>query len=113
MGRQPWIVHPNPDPVGDPRTDNIRMIVDMGVSDHAAWNVILTLVGFTITYLALFVVWFWLTKRAVLSGPTEDDHPTDDQENSCRDVGGRADSGNADEVGTVSFSHLAVKNTKE
>ena len=113
MGRQPWIVHPNPDSVGDPRTDNIRMIVDMGVSDHAAWNVILTLVGFTITYLALFVVWFWLTKRAVLSGPTEDDHPTDDQENSCRDVGGRADSGNADEVGTVSFSHLAVKNTKE
>ena len=89
------------------------MIVEMGVSDHAAWNVILTLVGFTITYLALFFVWFWLTKRAVLSGPTEDDHPTDGQENSCCDVGGGPDSGNADEVGTVSFSHLAAKNTKE
>ena len=113
MGRQPWIVHPNPDSVGDPRTDNIRMIVDMGVTDHASWNVILTLVGFTVTYLALFFVWLWLTKRAVLSGPTEDDHPTDDQEESRHDVGVGSDSGSADEVGTVSFSHLAVKSTKE
>ncbi|MCK2200684.1 cytochrome ubiquinol oxidase subunit I [Corynebacterium callunae] len=80
MGRQPWVVHPNPDSAGDSRTEMIRMTVDMGVSDHATWQVWLTLIGFTILYLVLFVVWFWLIRRAVLlgppaeSGPTESDH---------------------------------------
>lgn len=69
MGRQPWIVHPNPDHAGDPRTELIRMTVDMGVSDHAPATVIITLVGFTLLYLILAVVWFWLIRRAVIAGP--------------------------------------------
>ncbi|MEJ5920527.1 MULTISPECIES: cytochrome ubiquinol oxidase subunit I [unclassified Corynebacterium] len=75
MGRQPWIVHPNPESVGDSRTELIRMTVDMGVSNHAPATVILTLVGFTLVYAALAVVWFWLIKRAVIAGPPTEDAP--------------------------------------
>ena len=75
MGRQPWVVHPNPESVGDPRTELIRMTVDMGVSDHAPWTVIVTLVGFTLVYGALAVVWFWLIRRVVVHGPTADAAP--------------------------------------
>lgn len=75
MGRQPWVVHPNPESVGDPRTELIRMTVDMGVSDHAPWTVIVTLVGFTLVYGALAVVWFWLIRRVVVHGPTADTAP--------------------------------------
>ncbi|WP_080795499.1 cytochrome ubiquinol oxidase subunit I [Corynebacterium pacaense] len=77
MGRQPWVVHPNPDSVGDSRTDLIRLTVDMGVSDHAPWQVWVTLIGFTLLYLALFVVWFWLIRRAVLLGPPEESGPSE------------------------------------
>lgn len=45
------------------------MLVDHGVSDHSPWTVIITLVGFTLLYGALAVVWFWLIRRAVLMGP--------------------------------------------
>jgi cytochrome d ubiquinol oxidase subunit I len=76
MGRQPWVVHPNPDSVGDPNTELIRMTVDMGVSDHAPWTVIVTLVGFTLLYAVLAVIWFWLVRRAVLAGPPVEDGPT-------------------------------------
>lgn len=69
MGRQPWIVHPNPESAGDPRTELIRLTVDMGVSDHAPATVVITLVGFTMLYLILAIAWFWLIRRAVLAGP--------------------------------------------
>lgn len=72
MGRQPWIVHPNPENQGDPRTELLRLTVDMGVSDHAPATVIITLVGFTLLYLILAIAWFWLIRRAVLAGPAMD-----------------------------------------
>lgn len=75
MGRQPWVVHPNPDSVGDPRTELIRLSVDLGVSDHAPSTVWLTLVLFTVIYGALAVVWFWLIRRTVLAGPPTADGP--------------------------------------
>lgn len=75
MGRQPWVVHPNPESAGDPRTEQIRLLVDMGVSDHPAWVVWVTLTGFTLLYLALAVVWFWLLRRAVLIGPPTEPAP--------------------------------------
>jgi len=75
MGRQPWVVHPNPDSVGDSRTEMIRLTVDMGVSDHAPWTVIVTLVGFTLLYAALAVIWFWLIRRVILAGPPPEDGP--------------------------------------
>ena len=78
MGRQPWIVHPNPDSKGDPRTELIRMTVDMGVSNHSAATVWVTLIGFTLLYLGLAVLWFWLLRRIVIAGPPDDDAPTFD-----------------------------------
>lgn len=78
MGRQPWVVHPNPESVGDPRTEMIRMTVDMGVSDHAPWVVWVTLIGFTALYFILFVIWFWLIRRSVLIGPPHESGPVGD-----------------------------------
>ncbi|OPX12809.1 cytochrome ubiquinol oxidase subunit I [Mycobacterium sp. AT1] len=68
MGRQPWIVAPNP--TGDPM---VRLTVDHGVSDHPAWLVLLSLVIFTLLYAALGMVWFFLMRRYVLEGPREHD----------------------------------------
>lgn len=75
MGRQPWIVHPNPESVGDPRTELIRMTVGEGVSNHSAAYVWFTIIGFTLLYGLLYVVWFWLVRRAVLFGPPAESGP--------------------------------------
>jgi cytochrome bd ubiquinol oxidase subunit I len=68
MGRQPWIVAPNP--TGD---QQVRLNVSQGVSDHAAGMVITSLVTFTAVYAVLAVIWFWLLKRYVAEGPREHD----------------------------------------
>jgi cytochrome d ubiquinol oxidase subunit I len=68
MGRQPWIVVPNP--TGD---QQVRLTVAQGVSDHAPGMVVISLVTFTLAYAVLAVVWFWLLKRYVVEGPLEHD----------------------------------------
>lgn len=78
MGRQPWVVAPNPTGV-----DQIRLTVDMAVSHHSAATVWLSLISFTLLYGALGVVWFWLIRRYTVEGPLEHDaepavHTTDD-----------------------------------
>ncbi|WP_033378029.1 cytochrome ubiquinol oxidase subunit I [Corynebacterium lubricantis] len=71
MGRQPWVVHPNPEfqgansPGGE---QNIHMIVDYGVSDHEPWQVLLSLSTFTLLYGVLAIVWFWLMRKYVRYG---------------------------------------------
>ncbi|MFZ2526378.1 MAG: cytochrome ubiquinol oxidase subunit I [Rhodococcus sp. (in: high G+C Gram-positive bacteria)] len=71
MGRQPWVVHPNPTGV-----DMIRLTVDQGVSNHSSATVITSLVAFTLLYAALGVVWFWLIRRYTIEGPLPHDaHP--------------------------------------
>ncbi|MGY5764785.1 cytochrome ubiquinol oxidase subunit I [Brachybacterium sp. DNPG3] len=62
MGRQPWVVHPNPD---DP---TVRLMTMQGVSDHPAWMVITSLVAFTLVYGVLAVLWFGMMRRAALKG---------------------------------------------
>jgi cytochrome bd ubiquinol oxidase subunit I len=72
MGRQPWVVVPNPD--GD---QLVRMTVQQGVSDHAAGMVLFSLGVFGLLYGGLAVVWFWLLRRYVVEGPLEhDSEPT-------------------------------------
>ncbi|WP_328408802.1 cytochrome ubiquinol oxidase subunit I [Nocardia sp. NBC_00403] len=66
MGRQPWVVAPNP--TGDPQ---LRLMVQQGVSDHVAGTVITSLVVFTLLYGALAVVWFYLMRRYVIAGPEQ------------------------------------------
>lgn len=68
MGRQPWIVAPNP--TGD---QLIRITVRDGVSNHAPAMVVTSLVTFTLVYAVLAVIWFWLLKRYVVEGPQEHD----------------------------------------
>ena len=103
MGRQPWVVHPNPESRGDPRTEQIRLLVDMGVSDHATWTVWTTLIGFTVVYGALFVVWFWLIRKTVLAGPPTSDGPADDGGGYGSPAGADSGSANAAEA-PVSFT---------
>jgi cytochrome d ubiquinol oxidase subunit I len=68
MGRQPWVVVPNP--TGD---QAIRLTVQDGVSHNSAGLVLFSLVAFTLTYAALAVVWFFLMRRYVVEGPLEHD----------------------------------------
>ncbi len=68
MGRQPWVVVPNP--TGD---QVVRMTVQEGVSGHSAGMVVLSLSIFTLLYGALGVIWFWLLRRYVVEGPLEHD----------------------------------------
>lgn len=68
MGRQPWVVVPNP--TGDP---NIRLTVAQGVSGNTFAMVLTSLVMFTAVYAVLAVIWFWLLKRYVTEGPLEHD----------------------------------------
>ncbi|MDV7197064.1 cytochrome ubiquinol oxidase subunit I [Rhodococcus kroppenstedtii] len=86
MGRQPWIVAPNPTGV-----DAIRLTVDQGVSDHPVGLVVASLATFTVVYAALGAVWFGLMRRYVQAGPLEHDrHPhaeaddTDDSDGAAR-----------------------------
>ncbi|MFT3716045.1 MAG: cytochrome ubiquinol oxidase subunit I [Gordonia sp. (in: high G+C Gram-positive bacteria)] len=78
MGRQPWVVVPNwanPDQA-DPL--KVHMLVQDGVSlSNSAGSVLATLIGFTVLYGALGVVWFMLERRYVLEGP---DAPGDPDE---------------------------------
>lgn len=62
IGRQPWVVHPNPlDPT-------VRLLTMQGVSNHPSWVVITSLVTFTLLYGVLAVVWFFLMRKAALKG---------------------------------------------
>ncbi|MEV6274172.1 cytochrome ubiquinol oxidase subunit I [Nocardia sp. NPDC051832] len=74
MGRQPWVVAPNP--TGDP---NIRMTVQQGVSGVSAGTILTSLIVFTLLYGILAVAWFYLQRRYVMAGPepaaTESDTP--------------------------------------
>jgi cytochrome d ubiquinol oxidase subunit I len=68
MGRQPWVVVPNP--TGD---QMLRLTVDQGVSGHSVGLVLTSLAVFTLLYGALAVIWFWLIRRYVVEGPLEHD----------------------------------------
>ncbi|TXI55062.1 cytochrome ubiquinol oxidase subunit I [Mycolicibacter arupensis] len=68
MGRQPWIVVPNP--TGD---HQVRLTVAEGVSGNSVTVVATSLVMFTLVYGVLAVAWFWLFKRYVTEGPQEHD----------------------------------------
>ncbi|WP_179472380.1 cytochrome ubiquinol oxidase subunit I [Mycolicibacterium vinylchloridicum] len=68
MGRQPWVVAPNPD--GD---QLVRLTVREGVSLHGPGLVWVSLISFTLLYAVLAVIWFYLVRRYVTAGPLEHD----------------------------------------
>ncbi|WP_114855667.1 cytochrome ubiquinol oxidase subunit I [Brachybacterium sp. YJGR34] len=74
IGRQPWVVHPNPD---DP---TIRLLTMQGVSGNPGWMVVISLVAFTLVYGVLAVIWFRMMRRAALKGvPLARRDPTSDE----------------------------------
>lgn len=76
MGRQPWMVYPNPTGV-----DMIRLTVDQGVSNHSAVTVWISIITFTLLYGALGVVWLKLMIRYAKEGPLDHDkNPPDPAE---------------------------------
>jgi cytochrome d ubiquinol oxidase subunit I len=68
MGRQPWVVVPNP--TGD---HMVRLTVSEGVSPNSTATVVTSLVAFTLVYAVLAVIWFYLLRRYVVEGPLEHD----------------------------------------
>ncbi len=81
MGRQPFIVAPNPSAMGD-GVDMVYLLTKHGVSEAvSAWEVGLTMVVFTLIYAILGVFWFRLIRRYAQEGapqveytePTKDD----------------------------------------
>lgn len=89
MGRQPWIVAPNP--TGD---QAVRLTVADGVSSHSPGMVVTSLVMFTLVYGVLAVIWFRLLQRYVVEGPQEHD----------AELAPPAPSG-SDEVAPLSFAY--------
>lgn len=70
IGRQPWIVMPNlkglenGDPVG-----SVMLMTDSAISPNVpAAQMLATLIGFTLLYAILGVIWFVLMKRYALEG---------------------------------------------
>lgn len=66
MGRQPWIVAPNPTPGG---VDGVWMATANGVSGVVGTgSVLISLIAFTLIYLVCAVAWFLLLKRYTAKG---------------------------------------------
>ncbi len=64
MGRQPWVVAPNPTGI-----DQIRLLTERGVSTVVSPGVVLTsMIVFTLVYGALAAVWFTLMRRYAIEG---------------------------------------------
>ncbi|MDM7853946.1 cytochrome ubiquinol oxidase subunit I [Cellulomonas alba] len=66
MGRQPWVVAPNPNPSG---VDGVWLLTARGVSTSvSAGTVVTSLVAFTALYAVLAVVWYRLMHRYAIEG---------------------------------------------
>jgi cytochrome d ubiquinol oxidase subunit I len=68
MGRQPWVVAPNPGPGG---IDGVWMLTARGVSTSAtvpAGMVLTSMIAFTLLYGVLAVLWFRLMRRYASHG---------------------------------------------
>jgi len=64
MGRQPWVVAPNPNGIPE-----VRLLTKQAASASvSSWMVLTTLIGFTLIYAALMVVEIGLLRRYVAAG---------------------------------------------
>jgi cytochrome bd ubiquinol oxidase subunit I len=75
VGRQPWVVAPNP--TGNPA---VRMLTAQGVSGVGIGSVLTSLIVFTALYGGLAVVWFGLMRRYAAEGLPRLDHPDENDE---------------------------------
>ncbi|WP_159808192.1 cytochrome ubiquinol oxidase subunit I [Cellulomonas citrea] len=84
MGRQPWIVAPNPTGV-----DNVWLLTQRGLSTSVpAWQVLTSMILFTLVYAVLAVAWFKLMHRYTIGGVEDDpvDPSPDNPANQTQDA---------------------------
>jgi cytochrome bd ubiquinol oxidase subunit I len=87
MGRQPWVVAPNPNPEG---VDMVWQMTARGVSPQVGpVSVVISLVLFTLVYGVLAVAWYRLMHRYTIGGVEED--PTDPSPDNPANRTGEAD----------------------
>jgi cytochrome d ubiquinol oxidase subunit I len=79
MGRQPWVVAPNPDGIPE-----IRLLTENAVSSIPAGWVLISLIGFTLVYGSLAIVELWLLRRYAEAGPDGSMPPPDADADSDR-----------------------------
>ncbi len=70
MGRQPWVVNPNPTGSAD-----LRLLVSAGVSPNSGLIVATSLIGFTLLYSVLAVFWVRLMLRYAREGLPDEAEP--------------------------------------
>ncbi|QAY62116.1 cytochrome ubiquinol oxidase subunit I [Xylanimonas allomyrinae] len=64
IGRQPWVVAPNPSGI-----DEVRLLTERGVSTAVPAGVVLTsMIVFTVVYAVLGVIWYRLLHRYAIEG---------------------------------------------
>ena len=87
MGRQPWVVAPNPNANG---VDGVWLLTARGVSDVVSPGVVLfSMIGFTLLYGVLAVIWFRLMKRYAAQGVADTEHdPSPDNPDNAPDADG-------------------------
>ena len=72
MGRQPWVVAPNPNPSG---VDGVWLLTARGVSTVVSpATVVVSMVAFTALYGVLAVVWYRLMHRYAVQGVADTEH---------------------------------------
>lgn len=90
MGRQPWVVTPNPNASG---VDGVWLLTARGVSEVVSPGMVLfSMIGFTLLYGVLMVAWFRLMKRYAVQGVADTEHdpspeanpPADDADGTAR-----------------------------
>lgn len=82
VGRQPWVVVPNLQAIaaGDP-VAQVLMMTDLGISTAVpAWQMLTSMILFTLLYGALGVVWYMLMRRYVLEGVHQGEYVDEDGE---------------------------------
>ena len=107
MGRQPWVVAPNPDGIPEVRL----MTRDAASPAVSSGMVITTLVGFALLYGILLVVELFLLRRYVLAGPeavmphAPPDRPGPDDADHDPDDGPEAPSPDDREADVLAFAY--------
>ncbi|WP_258723768.1 cytochrome ubiquinol oxidase subunit I [Cellulomonas sp. NS3] len=72
MGRQPWVVVPNPNPSG---VDGVWLLTARGVSEVVSPAMVITsMAAFTLLYGVLAVIWFRLMHRFAVEGVAASEH---------------------------------------
>jgi cytochrome d ubiquinol oxidase subunit I len=100
MGRQPWMVAPNPTGLSQ-----VHLTVQEGVSRHSGYLVLTSLIIFTLLYGVLGLIWFTLLRKYTREGPQPTDSGPPVGGSGTDDDGSGRDDDDADDVKQLSFAY--------